>query len=72
MKNIEMIPRYIRLLRKYNALETKYMALKEYMKDNSFKAVLEKLGEPLEIKRLKKENKRLRLKLKALKEELKN
>ena len=67
---IENISRYVKLLRKYNKLETEYETLKEEVKDECFKKILEKLGEPLEIKRLREENKRLRIKVKSLKSEL--
>ena len=67
---IENISRYVKLLRKYNKLETEYETLKEEVKDECFKKILEKLGEPLEIKRLREENKRLRIKVKSLKNEL--
>ena len=68
---IENISRYVKLLRKYNKLETEYEALKEEVKDECFKKILEKIGEPLEIKRLREENKRLRIKVRTLKNELK-
>ncbi len=68
---IEKLSKYIRLLRKYNKLETEYEILLEYTKDDCFKKLIDKLGEPLELKRLRDENKRLRIKLKALKEDLK-
>ena len=67
---IQNISRYVKLLRKYNKLETEYETLKEEVKDECFKKILEKLGEPLEIKRLREENKRLRIKVKSLKNEL--
>lgn len=61
---------YIKLLRKYNSLETEYEVLKEYTKTDSFNKLIAKLGEPLEIKRLREENKRLRIKVKELKNQL--
>ncbi len=71
MKEFEKLTRYIKLLRKYNKLETEYTTLKEDVKNECFKKILEKAGEPLEIKRLREENKRLRLKNKELKEMIK-
>lgn len=68
---IENISRYVKLLRKYNKLETEYETLKEEVKDECFKKILEKIGEPLEIKRLREENKRLRIKVKELKRKIK-
>ena len=67
---IEKLSRYIRLLRKYNKLESEYEVLHEYNKNKCFDIILSKLGEPLEIKRLREENKRLRIKVKELKQEL--
>ncbi len=69
---IEKVSRYVKLLRKYNKLETEYETLKEDVKDECFKTILEKLGEPLEIKRLREENKRLRIKVKDLKRKIKS
>ena len=70
MHIIEGPIRYIKLLRKYNSLETEYEILKEYQKNKSFEMLIEKIGEPLEIKRLREENKRLRSKVKELKQSL--
>lgn len=58
---------YLKLLRKYNTLETKYESLKLDLQEDCFNKILEKLGEPIEIKRLREENKRLRIKLKDFK-----
>ncbi len=58
---------YLKLLRKYNTLESRYKVLEETVKEDCFKQLLIKLGEPIEIKRLRDENKRLRLKVKELK-----
>jgi len=60
--------KYVALLKKYNMLENKYQVLKEYTKNHCFDKLIDKIGEPLEIKRLKEENKRLRIKLKKTKE----
>ena len=62
---------YIRLRKKYNTLETEYEILKEYVKNKCFDEILSKIGEPLEIKRLRSENRRLRLKNKELKKMIK-
>lgn len=59
--------KYLKLLRKYNALELKYETLKELVKEDCFNKIINKLGEPETIKRLREENKRLRIKLKELK-----
>lgn len=68
MKPFEELTRYIKLRRKYNSLETEYEVLKEYVKNDCFNKVLSTIGEPLEIKRLREENKRLRLKIRELKQ----
>ena len=65
---IEKVTRYIRLLRKYNSLETEYEVLQEYVKENSFNKLIEKIGEPEKVKKLEEDNKRLRLKIKEYKE----
>ena len=67
---IEKLSRYIKLLRKYNKLESEYEILHEYTQNKCFDIILSKLGEPLENKRLREENKRLRIKIKELKQEL--
>ena len=67
MKTIDEISRYIKLLRKYNALRLDYDMLKEQTKNKCFDKLLDKIGEPEEIKRLRKENKRLRIRVKDLK-----
>jgi len=72
MNSIDKLTRYIKLLRKYNRLETEYQVLKEYVKEECFERLIDKIGEPLELKRLREENKRLRIKLKELKKESKN
>ena len=72
MNSIDKLTRYIKLLQKYNRLENEYQVLREYVKEECFEKIIDKIGEPLVIKRLKEENKRLRIKLKELKTELKN
>ena len=72
MNSIDKLTRYIKLLQKYNRLETEYQVLREYVKEECFEKIIDKIGEPLTIKRLKEENKRLRIKVKELKTELKN
>ena len=65
---IEKVTRYIKLLRKYNTLETEYEVLRDYVKENSFNKLIEKIGEPDRVKKLEEDNKRLRLKIKEYKE----
>lgn len=50
-----------------NSLELKIDTLETAIKDELFKLFMEKLGEPAEMARLKKENKKLRQEKKALK-----
>ncbi len=70
MNSWEKLTRYIKLLRKYNKLETEYEVLRESTKEHCFDKLIDKLGEPLEVKRLREENKRLRIKVKELKNDL--
>ena len=58
---------YMKLLKKYNTLETEYEVLKEEVKDDCFKRILKAIGEPEENIRLREENARLRKKIKELK-----
>lgn len=62
---------YIKLRRKYNTLESKYESLVEDIKNECFDKVLKAIGHPVEIKRLREENKRLRIKIKELKGKIK-
>lgn len=61
----------IRLIQKINSLELKAEKLENIIKDELFKILMDKLQEPQEINRLKKENKNLRKKNKVLKQLLK-
>ena len=63
---------YWKLLRKYNTLENDYETLKNAVKDELFDKFMAKLGEPMELARLREENKNLRIKNKKYKEELNN
>ena len=54
--------------RKINTLENKVSTLEGVIKDELYNLFIEKLGEPAEMKRLKKDNKRLRQQNKSLKE----
>ena len=71
MKPFERITKYVRLLRKYNKLELEYDVLKEYTKEKCFESLIDKIGEPQKIESLIEENKKLRIKNKELKEQLK-
>lgn len=61
----------IQLIHKINTLEIKNLTLEETIKEELYKIFMEKLGEPQEIDRLKKENKNLRIKNKTLRQLLK-
>lgn len=57
--------------RKINTLENENETLKNTIKDELYKEFMKKLGEPLEMSRIKKENKKLRKQVKELKEIIK-
>ena len=57
--------------KKINTLENELETLKQTIKDELYKEFMKKLGETTEVDRLKKENKRLRIKIKDLKEIIK-
>ena len=68
----EKLPSKIKMRRRINTLESENEVLKNTIKDELYKEFIQKLGEPEEIKRLREENKRLRLKIKDYKEEILN
>lgn len=57
--------------RRINTLELEKKELEEVIKEGLFKEFIKKINEPIELERLRKENKRLRKKIKDLKEEMK-
>ena len=61
----------IKLKRKINTLENQVETLENSIKDKLYKEFMKKLGETAENDRLKKENKKLRIKIKELKEIIK-
>lgn len=61
----------IKLNKKINTLENKVETLENSIKDELYKEFMKKLGETAENDRLKKENKKLRAKIKDLKEIIK-
>ena len=63
---------HYQLRNKIYTLELKNETLEDTLKDELFKEFMNKLGEPIEINRLKEENKRLRKRIKFYKEELKD
>lgn len=71
MKQINKIPIWIKQHRQINTLENKVEALENSIKEELYKEFMKKLGEPIEAERLRKENKKLRQKIKVLKEMIK-
>ena len=69
-KNIKIV-KYVTLLQKYNKLQIDYEVLKNAAADDSFNKLLSQITAPEEIEKLRKENKRLREKIKVLKEIIK-
>ena len=57
--------------KKINTLENKIEELESVIKDELYKIFMEKLSEPAKIEKLIEENKRLRKKVKLLKEIIK-
>lgn len=62
----------IQLIILINTLENRIDELENSIKDRLYESFMEKLSEPNEIKRLKEENKKLRLKNRELKSILKD
>ena len=67
MKMIDII----KLKRKINTLENQVETLENSIKDELYKEFIKKLGETAENDKLKKENKKLRIKIRELKEIIK-
>jgi len=61
----------LQLIRKINTLELNISVLEDTIKDELYKTFMDKLKEPQELNRLKKENSNLRKKNKVLKQLLK-
>lgn len=62
----------LKLLHRINTLENQVDVLENTIKDELYKEFMKKLSEPIENERLRKENKRLRLQIKSMKEENNN
>ena len=67
----EQEPSNRKMRKRINALETENEMLKESIKEELYKTFMAKLGEPLEMERLRNDNKNLRKKIKTLKEIIK-
>ena len=65
---LNLFKKVIEQNRKINTLENENETLKNTIKDELYKEYMKKLGEPLEIARLRKENKKLRKQKKELQE----
>ena len=63
---LNLFKKVIEQNRKINTLENENETLKNTIKDELYKEFMKKLGEPLEIARLRKENKKLRKQKKEL------
>lgn len=63
-------PEYLKLRKEYNSLELKYDTLKEDIRKDLYKTMIEKLPESASIIKKDEEIKQLRLKIKELKKEI--
>ena len=61
----------IQLIQRINTLELEKSTLEETIKDELYKTFMDKLKEPQELARYKKDNKNLRMKVKTLRQLLK-
>lgn len=57
---MNLIKKVIEQRKKINTLENENETLRNTIKDELYKEFMKRLGEPLEVSRLKRENKRLR------------
>lgn len=71
MKQINKIPLWVKQRREINTLKLEVETLKNSIKEELYKEFMKKLGEPADNESLRKENKRLRQQVKALKEIIK-
>lgn len=62
------LPHYLKLLKKYNSLEGKYEVLKDGVESQLLDSFLIQINNPVEIERLRKDNKRLRTQVHNLKD----
>ena len=71
LKEILSLTKSGKMYIKINTLENENETLKNAIKEDLYKTFMNKLGEPLEINQLRKENQMLRKKVKIYKEMLK-
>ena len=65
---MNLIKKVIEQRKKINTLENENETLRNTIKDELYKEFMKRLGEPLEVSKLKRENKRLRKQKKELQE----
>ena len=65
---MNLIKKVIEQRKKINTLENENETLRNTIKDELYKEFMKRLGEPLEVSRLKRENKRLKKQKKELQE----
>lgn len=65
---MSLIKKVIEQRKKINTLENENETLRNTIKDELYKEFMKRLGEPLEVSRLRRENKRLRKQKKELQE----
>ena len=71
IKGIFKVPKIIAMQQRINTLEGEVEVLQDTIKDELYKTFMEKLKEPTELARYKRENQNLRAKVKTLKSLLK-
>ena len=65
------IIKFFDMRKKYNSLKLEYEILKKSVETGLFESYMEHLNSPIELDRLRKENKKLRMQVKSLKEIIK-
>ena len=72
MFNDDSLPSKWKMRKRINTLENQVEIYENVIKDELFKEFMAKLGEPMELARLREENKNLKIKLKKYKEDARN
>lgn len=65
------IIKFFDMRKKYNSLKLEYEILKKSVETGLFESYIAHLNSPIELDRLRKENKKLRMQVKSLKEIIK-
>ena len=68
----DYLPSKWKMRKRINTLENQVETYESIIKDELFREFMAKLGEPMELARLREENKNLRIKLKKYKEDARN